>query len=137
MWKKVLFFIILLLICVRIAFIIIDEKVDKGYYVSTIIDTSTAKEIPCINISQRFVSEQQKRLNSLELILSNIADDKLGSICLKILKDDKDYFYPESYFFNSELHLNNEGKRIRTQQLIDDLERYLSDEVLTVGQSWL
>lgn len=49
----------------------------------------------------------------------------------KVISDVKDYFYPDSYFFNSELHLNNEGKRIRTQQLIDDLKRYLETGYVT------
>ncbi len=37
-----------------------------------------------------------------------------------------DYIYDEKYFYNTRFHLNNEGKKIRTAQLISDLKYYLS-----------
>jgi len=43
-----------------------------------------------------------------------------------VISDFTDYFYPESYFFNSALHLNTVGKEARTQQLIRDLEGYFA-----------
>ncbi len=36
-----------------------------------------------------------------------------------------DYIYPCDYFFDTELHLNNVGKQVRTNQLIKDLTEYL------------
>lgn len=41
-----------------------------------------------------------------------------------VISDYTDYFYPEEYFLNTEYHLNNIGKRARTNQLIADLEGY-------------
>lgn len=43
-----------------------------------------------------------------------------------VISDFKDYFYPESYFFNTELHLNTVGKEARTHQLISDLRGYFT-----------
>ena len=51
-------------------------------------------------------------------------------LCLKldapVISNFRDYFYPESYFFNSALHLNTIGKEARTQQLICDLKNYFT-----------
>lgn len=40
-----------------------------------------------------------------------------------------DYIYPCDYFFNTNLHLNNAGKQVRTNQLIKDLTEYLEETV--------
>lgn len=40
----------------------------------------------------------------------------------------EDYFMDKELFYNTYLHLNNEGRIIRTQMLIDDLKRYLQQE---------
>lgn len=45
---------------------------------------------------------------------------------IPVISDYTDYIYDEKYFYNAPLHLNNEGKKIRTAQLISDLENYLS-----------
>lgn len=41
-----------------------------------------------------------------------------------VISDFTDYFYEYKYFYNTNLHLNNEGKNLRTQQLIEDLQNY-------------
>ena len=43
-----------------------------------------------------------------------------------IISDFEDYFFPENYFFNTHLHLNNVGKEARSQQLISDLKNYFA-----------
>lgn len=43
-----------------------------------------------------------------------------------VISNYTNYVYDEKYFYNASLHLNNEGKKIRTAQLINDLENYLS-----------
>ncbi len=43
-----------------------------------------------------------------------------------IISNYSDYMYDEKFFYNSVFHLNNEGKKLRTLQLIKDLENYLS-----------
>ena len=39
-----------------------------------------------------------------------------------------DYFYPYDYFYNGPLHLNETGRQARTEQLIDDLEKWLKEK---------
>lgn len=40
----------------------------------------------------------------------------------------EDYRMDKNLFYNTYLHLNNEGKQLRTQMLIDDLQEYLSSK---------
>ncbi|MBV6639362.1 MAG: hypothetical protein KI791_01535 [Cyclobacteriaceae bacterium] len=52
---------------------------------------------------------------------------QLGEIPgLEVISQPEDYVLDESLFFDTSNHLNSKGKVIRTQQLIADLERYLS-----------
>lgn len=37
-----------------------------------------------------------------------------------------DYFYPYDYFYNTTLHLNDEGAEVRTLQLINDLKNWFN-----------
>lgn len=46
-----------------------------------------------------------------------------------VISNYLDYVYPVDYFYNTRFHLNNEGKEIRTRQLIEDLQMYLSGRV--------
>lgn len=39
-----------------------------------------------------------------------------------------DYIYPCDYFFDAELHLNNIGKEVRTNQLIRDLKKFIKEK---------
>lgn len=39
-----------------------------------------------------------------------------------VISDYTDYIYPKEYFYNTALHLNNVGKKIRTLQLIQDIK---------------
>lgn len=41
-----------------------------------------------------------------------------------VISDFRDYFMPYSCFYDTRLHLNKEGARIRTQQLISDIKRW-------------
>lgn len=51
--------------------------------------------------------------------------DKLDAA---VISNYADYFYPERFFFNTKFHLNNEGKSVRTQQLIADLNHYFTTQ---------
>jgi len=44
-----------------------------------------------------------------------------------IISDFTDYFIPYSYFYDTQLHLTDEGVIIRTNQLIEDLQRFLQE----------
>lgn len=43
-----------------------------------------------------------------------------------VISDYTDYFYPYDYFYDTQLHLTNEGAEVRTRQLISDLNRWLA-----------
>lgn len=45
-----------------------------------------------------------------------------------IISEYTDYFFPYSYFFNTYLHLNEEGANVRTGQLITDLRNWLTED---------
>lgn len=87
-WKKVVFLAAAAIVLVRILYICVGGEVDKVYSVSAWVDTSSAAEIACKNLSETFSSDQ-KRLNSLELIFSGIAGDETGFVALKIMSQDE------------------------------------------------
>ena len=43
----------------------------------------------------------------------------------KIISDYTNYFYPYDYFYNSILHLTNKAAKIRTKQLISDIQNWM------------
>lgn len=45
----------------------------------------------------------------------------------KIISDYTDYFFPYEYFYNTALHLTEEGTEACTQQLIEDIKMWQSD----------
>ena len=45
-----------------------------------------------------------------------------------VISDFNDYRYPTSYFYNTYMHLTDEGTKARTQQLIKDLQAYMDGE---------
>ncbi|MCR5250718.1 MAG: hypothetical protein K6E50_08950 [Lachnospiraceae bacterium] len=42
----------------------------------------------------------------------------------EVISDYEDYFYPYAFFYNTDLHLTEEGTEARTRQLISDLKRW-------------
>ena len=42
----------------------------------------------------------------------------------EVISNYRDYFIPYKYFYDTNLHLDNEGAKIRTQQLIKDIQRW-------------
>ena len=47
-----------------------------------------------------------------------------GRLDCQVISDYRDYFFDYDYFYNSFLHLTTEGAKLRTEQLIKDLEGY-------------
>ncbi|MCR5590983.1 MAG: hypothetical protein K6F73_05565 [Lachnospiraceae bacterium] len=45
-----------------------------------------------------------------------------------VISDYTDYFYPYEYFYDTNLHLTEEGARIRTQQLISDIIKWKQNQ---------
>ena len=53
-----------------------------------------------------------------------LKDELQDRLDCEVISDFTDYFYPYEYFYNTALHLTEEGARIRTEQLIKDIERW-------------
>ena len=51
----------------------------------------------------------------------NDLENKLDA---EVISDYRDYMFDYKYFYNTNLHLNNQGKELRTQQLILDLKKW-------------
>ncbi len=45
-----------------------------------------------------------------------------------VISEWEDYVYPVEYFYDTNYHLNGVGSLLRTQQLIDDIKRWMEDE---------
>lgn len=58
--------------------------------------------------------------NEYENFQMNLAE----KLDCRIISDFTDYIYDESLFYNTNLHLTNEGAEIRTKQLVNDLKKY-------------
>ncbi len=55
--------------------------------------------------------------------------EELDAACdIEIISDYTDYMYPYEYFYNSYLHMTEEGAKARTKQLITDLENWLNNK---------
>ena len=84
-WKRTLFWIVFIIVAIRIVYIGFRGELNKEYYTSMAYDLNAAEGVPCQNLSESFIS-QEGRLNSLELIFNNVADDKAGAVTLGIWK---------------------------------------------------
>jgi hypothetical protein len=49
--------------------------------------------------------------------------DKLKRSGIKFNSTPKDYIFPDSYFYDSEYHLNGYGRKVRTLKVIDELQK--------------
>lgn len=119
-WKKVLLIIITVIVALRIVYIAFRGEVDKEYYVSAQYDLSAAAVMPCQNLSQTFTGTGN-RLNSLELVFSDITEDKAGAIDLRIYTGD-DLIYRTGI---SLANINNEEwKKIYVNAELDSDKEY-------------
>ena len=71
----------------------------------------------------------------METILENgyttvegLEENLMQALDFPVISDYKDYVYPQEYFYNTNLHLNDKGKEIRTMQLIEDIREWMNDE---------
>lgn len=86
-WKKIVFAVFAVLIFIRIGYIMSGE-IESEYYTSKNIVLDNAREIPCKNISQTFLLNEERRLNSIEFAVNGISEEQKGIIALSIHKDD-------------------------------------------------
>lgn len=88
LWKKISFFIVLLIVMTRIFYITARGEIAKKYYTSDEIDITKAQEIPCTGGVQKFRPEND-RLKSIEVILNGIAKDKTGEFVIAVKSGDE------------------------------------------------
>lgn len=60
-------------------------------------------------------------VNQIELM----EDELRERLDVPVITNFKDYYYPKEYFFDTNYHLNDNGRNIRTMQFIEDLKIYL------------
>ena len=58
---------------------------------------------------------------------SNYRENLQTFLTCPVISDFTDYMFDYKYFYNSSLHLNEDGAVLRTEQLIEDLERYFQE----------
>ena len=88
MWQRCIIVVIMLIIFARIGYIFVRGEVDRKYVNYDGYDFADASMIECKDILQEF-NCGDTRLNSVELIFDNIADNKLGTIVLCMYVDDE------------------------------------------------
>lgn len=86
--KKIILIIVSIIIFVRIGYIMILGEVDREYYTPFTYDLTDVSVVSCAGATQVFRSDKG-RLNSLEMVFSNVADDKVGEIELQILSEEE------------------------------------------------
>lgn len=59
-----------------------------------------------------------------ETDFENFQNELDNELDCEIISDYTDYFYPYKYFYNTVLHLTEEGTEIRTNQLISDIQNW-------------
>jgi hypothetical protein len=77
-------------------------EVEKEYITFKEYDLSNVQEVECENISQRFICKET-RLNSVELIFTQIPEDKVGAIALAIYKQGEE----DKILYQSNISLSN------------------------------
>ncbi len=82
-WKKMIFAILCLGVFIRILFIFALDEVERQYDTPANIETGGMQEIPCKEVIQKFISEND-RLYKIELMFNGIAEDRLGIVTLSI-----------------------------------------------------
>ena len=87
-WRKIVLIVFTTIVLIRIGYIALRGEVDRMYYTSAQYDLSEATPVSCTDASQVFMSAEE-RLDSLELIFTDIPEDKVGNIVLQILADDE------------------------------------------------
>ena len=120
-WQKVFIGAIFLIIMARIGYIAVRGEVDREYIKSVEYDLSHASELECKDLTQSFKSNSI-RLNSLEFVFDNIADDKKGSVVLCIYSDG-DLLYKTNIslaYIN-----NNEWKKIYVNLGVTSSNEYI------------
>lgn len=87
-WKKFVFFVVLLIVSIRIFYIMERGEIAKQYYTSDDVDVKKAQEIPCSGVIQKFWMDSD-RLKSIEVIFNGIVKDESGKIVLAIKSGDE------------------------------------------------
>lgn len=118
--RKMLLIVISIIILCRIGYILFRGELNKEYYTSAEYDLTETTSVDCNGVSQYFSSDQ-KRLDSVEIIATNIADDRQGALIMKILDED-------SIVYQTNISLSNindfEWKKIYINLELDSETKY-------------
>ena len=87
-WKKIIFSMIVIAVFVRILYIGIYGELNKEYYTSMEYDFSEFTKVPCRDVELTFVGGRDK-LDSLELMFTNMAGDREYDLTLVVQKDGR------------------------------------------------
>lgn len=68
-------------------------------------------------------------IKNIELFDEGIKKYFLNHPYVSVISNLNDYIFDGRYFFDADYHLNNEGAKIRTQKLGDDIVKYLDSQV--------
>ena len=120
MWRKVILIIFTIIVLLRIGFIAFRGEVDKEYVTSASYDLTEAEAVICAGASQAFTSDYS-RLNSLEIIFCNIADDKIGTITIQIYSGEDLIYQTDITLTNVN---NNEWKKIYVNAELEKGRQY-------------
>lgn len=92
------------------------------------------------NEYNRFVQKKGAQMVMASMPIINLMiDGRLDEVILRqegviekldfpVISDWRDYVYPAEYFYDTNYHLNDRGSLVRTQQLIDDIKKWMEDE---------
>jgi len=87
-WPKVILIFFSIVVVLRVGYIAFRGEIDKEYIKSANYDLTEAESISCEGASQCFLSNGS-RLDSLELVFSNIAEDKVGFVTIQIYSGEE------------------------------------------------
>ena len=120
-WKRIMFFIVVVIVAVRIVYIGLGGEINKEHYASMVYDLSTFTVVPCQNVSVKFIGGNDK-LDSLELVFNNVADDKEGAVTLAISKGQKIIYQTNVSLANI---VNWEWNKIYVNMCLNEGEEYV------------
>ena len=79
-----------------------------------------------------FLQKYHEKLTALEGVLIKKGLEKFEQelrqrLDCQVISDYTQYCFEPEYFFNTYLHLTDEGAKMRTELLIQDLKKYLEE----------
>jgi len=112
-----------MIVVLRIGYIAFRGEIDKEYITSASYDLTECESISVEGASQTFISNGS-RLDGIEIILANIADDKAGTITIQIYGEDELIYQTDVELSNvnnyewKKVYINAELKKGSAYQIV-------------------